>query len=640
MAAGLLAVIFLGASFQAEAYRADVQSQRLSERYASAMAPALESGDWDSATQILETLTGGRFAVVDPDGAFMLGDRGLVSMRGLYRADVPGSDGTVIAELRTVQLRKFESVLSPQAIVVLVIIALGTAYAVGRVYTEFVLNGLSDVYRTLGDLNGADGAVTWSKVTVTEFQQLRTHMRRRLREDRRLRERLEVAAYRNPATDRPNLLAFQKAVEQALLNADIHSPVTVVCMDLGKFHARTEDKGIDDPAPLIAAALARVEAEISELGRQGILEDKKCFLAHLQDDEFALMLPPGAGVDIALQLGRNLRRAFTSPFHAQNRWITLGISGGIVVAPENGSEVGVLVQRATSARRSLKNDKKSGFAVFQARIDELGGQRALSEGDLRAALEADQFVPAFQPKINFKSGRIGGCEALARWTREDGTTVSPGDFIPLAEETGLILEIGDTILRKACREAALWVQKGWRVPVAVNVSAAQLDDPLFCDRVLDAISDGGLPPALLELEITESMAIRDPNHVEAVLLPLRKMGVRLAIDDFGTGHSNLAILSRLNFDVFKIDKSYISQLTLEPSAPALVEMILAMAHSLGHETVAEGIETAEQAAFLRARGCVFAQGFYYCRPLAAGAFRERLATWNPDLLVEGILKAS
>lgn len=239
-------------------------------------------------------------------------------------------------------------------------------------------------------------------------------------------------------------------------------------------------------------------------------------------------------------------------------------------------------------------------------------------------------MAVFQPKVSLQTGAMVGAEALARWRRADGTVVSPGVFIPIAEELGLIPQLGEQVLRHACRAAVRWnSSRAEPVQVAVNVSALQFDDPDFIPSVYRALDDFGVDPRLLELEITESAAVADADRVARIMWPLRNRGVRLAIDDFGTGHSNFTSLTRLPFDVFKIDQQFVRALSTDSQAPAIVEMILAMAEALGQETVAEGVETREQTEFLTSRACTIGQGYYFSPPLPADEFDTFLRTYRP-----------
>jgi EAL domain-containing protein (putative c-di-GMP-specific phosphodiesterase class I) len=244
---------------------------------------------------------------------------------------------------------------------------------------------------------------------------------------------------------------------------------------------------------------------------------------------------------------------------------------------------------------------------------------------MRDGLERNEFRAYFQPKINLANGRIEGAEALARWVRPDRTIVSPARFIPVAEESGLIAPLSEAILREACWKAAAWARAGAPAKVAVNVSSLQFRDERFAERVLQIVQHAGLAPSNLELEITESIAIEDPERALRAIEPLRQSGIKLAIDDFGCGHSSLAALSKLPFDIIKIDQQFLRALLRgESHAAAIVEMILALARTLGLEIVAEGVEQREQAEFVAARGCQWGQGFYYGAAMPAADFIDLL----------------
>jgi EAL domain-containing protein (putative c-di-GMP-specific phosphodiesterase class I) len=261
---------------------------------------------------------------------------------------------------------------------------------------------------------------------------------------------------------------------------------------------------------------------------------------------------------------------------------------------------------------------------FSRSLDRAAAARLNLEKEMRAALEQNQFRAFFQPKIDLRSGRIVGAEALARWVRPDRSVISPAKFIPAAEEMGLICPVSESILRDACWKAAAWSREGLCARVAVNVSALQFADEAFPDKVLTVLNQAGLPPQCLELEITESMAMEDVDRAIRMIEPLRAQGVRFAIDDFGTGHSSLASLTRLPFDVLKIDQTFIRGLSKDGHSPALVETILAMAAALNYDAVAEGVETDEEAEFLRRRGCPVAQGFLYSAAVPPAEYQRLL----------------
>jgi EAL domain-containing protein (putative c-di-GMP-specific phosphodiesterase class I) len=262
--------------------------------------------------------------------------------------------------------------------------------------------------------------------------------------------------------------------------------------------------------------------------------------------------------------------------------------------------------------------------VFTQSLDREAVARVTLEREMRGALERNEFRAYFQPKINVATGKVEGCEALARWIRPDRTIISPGRFIPVAEESGLIGALSDAIMREACWKAAAWSRSGHPAKVAVNVSALQFRSDRFADQVLRVVQHAGLAPSQLELEITESVVMQDPDRALRVIHPLKEAGIRLAIDDFGCGHSSLATLSKLPFDVIKIDQQFIRALEKDANAAAIVEMILALSRTLNMEVVAEGVERREDMEFVASRGCHWVQGFLFGAAMPAAEFAQML----------------
>jgi EAL domain-containing protein (putative c-di-GMP-specific phosphodiesterase class I) len=288
------------------------------------------------------------------------------------------------------------------------------------------------------------------------------------------------------------------------------------------------------------------------------------------------------------------------------------------------------MKNADTAMFHGKSLGKNTYQYFTAQMNIAVKRRMMLESALRRAVMQKDFVLHYQPEINLETGEIIAVEALVRWKTEDSGIVMPGDFIPLAEETGLINEIGEWVLREGCRQAREWQDMG--LPknrrVAINLSARQFGDRAFLDMVNRVLSDTGLDPACLELEITESQVMRQTDGMIMLLTKLSEMGVHLAIDDFGTGYSSLSYLKRLPIQKLKIDQSFIRDITVDPNDTAIVVAIINMAKSLELETIAEGVETAGQLAMLRAKGCRVGQGFYFSPPVRAEALYPLLRQNN------------
>ena len=441
-------------------------------------------------------------------------------------------------------------------------------------------------------------------------------------------EQLRRAAFRDSATGLPNRLSLISHMDKHLKSATQAEPSVLFHLMLDGLKGEGDVLGATGSQRLQAEVASRLSLYLAtcSIGNESTLRD--VFLAYLGTGQFALFIPDSCTRKSAGHFANELRLLFEQPFELDGRDITVSVSGGIALAPDDGDTAEILLKNASMALNEILRAGKMGFQFFSPRLERLAVGRTRFEKELRDAVDQEAFRPVFQPKVDLTTNKIIGVEALARWYRGENRIISPGTFIPLAEELGLIDEIGFQILKQSCKCAADWRAAGMEIAVAVNVSPRQFDRPDFIDRVVEALRASRLPPHLLELEITETMAVSNPDRVIGVMEPLRAMGIRLAIDDFGTGHANLSMLAKLPFDIFKIDRQFVMHLEEDPQAHAIVEMILAMARTLGLKTVAEGIETEGQAAFLRKRGCSMGQGFLFSRGVSDAEVRRLLADWN------------
>ena len=348
-------------------------------------------------------------------------------------------------------------------------------------------------------------------------------------------------------------------------------------------------------------------------------------VARFGGDEFVILVAGESKSDHTLvkteRIAAQLVDDLAAPYDINGHKFLIGASVGIAMAPTDGEFVEDLLRASDLALYQAKMHGKGRYRFYTAGMNAVMQSRRVMEIDLREAVESNRLVVFFQPLIDIPTGKINSCEALVRWTHPLRGPVPPSEFIPLAEETGLINRIGEFVLRTACWEAASWDHK---IGVAVNLSAAQFhgeDLPMLVTRVL---AETGLSPHRLELEITESILIEDKEVVMRKLSVLRALGVRIALDDFGTGYSSLAYLSSFPFDKIKIDRSFVRDVTQRPDAAAIIRAIIGLARTLQMSTTAEGIEKAEELAWLRDQGCQQAQGFLFSRPVAAAEFRALL----------------
>lgn len=430
-------------------------------------------------------------------------------------------------------------------------------------------------------------------------------------------KRIHRLAYVDMVTELPNRERFRKEVERVTRRAeDAGTAGAVLFLDLDRFKRVNDSLGLGEGDRLLEAVARRLRetARGWDLSR-GEDSAEPSLVARLGGDEFTLLLPTVRDPSDAARVARQIIDAVRRPFEISGHRVFLGVSVGVSVFPRDGADPETLLRHADLAMAAAKRSGGNAFEFFEASMNQTAFERLVLEGELREAVRDDQLVVFYQPKISIKDGSIAGVEALVRWNHPTAGLLSPGTFIQAAEECGLIGEIGDWVMRHACAEMAELNRRGLKLPVAVNVSAVQFEDKGFADSVLETLRETGLPASLLELELTESVAMRQPELVLEQIEPLRQRGVSFAIDDFGTGHSSLSYLTRMPFDVFKIDQSFVRDMSRDPHARIVVETILAMARALKLQTVAEGVETSEQLAFLREQGATLAQGYLFARPM-------------------------
>lgn len=434
-------------------------------------------------------------------------------------------------------------------------------------------------------------------------------------------KRIHRLAYVDMVTELPNRERFRKEVERVTRKAvEEETSGAVLFLDLDRFKRVNDSLGIGEGDRLLEMVARRLReaARGHDLARGG--DGEPSMVARLGGDEFTLLVPDvESSADVA-RYAQQIISAIGRPFDVSGHQVFLGVSVGIAVFPQDGAEPESLLRHADLAMAHAKQAGGNAASFFEPRMNQTAFKRLVLENELRDAVKDNQLVVYYQPKVRMSDGIIEGSEALVRWNHPTSGLLSPGHFIEAAEESGLIGEIGDWVMRNACSQAAEWASQGLSLPVAVNVSAMQFERAGFADSVMEILEQTGLPPELLEIELTESIAMRDPQRVIDQVQPLRDRGVKFAIDDFGTGHSSLSYLTRMPFDVFKIDQSFVRSMTQDPHSRAVVETILALARALKLKTVAEGVETTEQLTALREEGATLAQGYLFSKPVPAADF--------------------
>jgi diguanylate cyclase len=351
-------------------------------------------------------------------------------------------------------------------------------------------------------------------------------------------------------------------------------------------------------------------------------------------DEFVILLSEINHPEDAATSARKLLLSLNAPHSIDGHDLDIAGSIGISAYPEDGEDAETLIKNADTAMYHAKEKGRNNFQFFKPEMNRRALERQSLEGSLRHAIDRGEFLLHYQPKVNLLTGQITGVEALIRWQQSDRGLVPPSQFVPIAEDCGLILPIGRWVLREACRQARAWQCAGLpRLPVAVNVSAVEFRDEGFVDGVRTVLLETGLEAQYLELELTEGVLMEDAESTAALLQELKRMGVHLAVDDFGTGYSSLSYLRQFPIDILKIDRSFVQQITADSEDSLIVSAIINMGKSLKHVVVAEGIETQEQRAYLQSQHCAEGQGYFFGRPVPAAQFAHLLQMGTTETVV-------
>ena len=450
--------------------------------------------------------------------------------------------------------------------------------------------------------------------------------------------RIHELAFVDPVTGLPNRESFRQHFTSNMYGRD-GSPkrMSVLFVDLDRFKRVNDSYGHDHGDALLREVACRLRKLLDEHGNNRNTagtsrpdrELEKApgqtglspLVARLGGDEFAIVIPAGASMENVFSLAEQLVLCVEQPLEINGLTMTVGASIGVSTYPDDGEDYTAILKNADIAMYAAKRTGGN-RACFYGEIesDSFSRERIRLEAELKKALIRNEIEIFFQPKVDCRSLQVIGAEVLARWAHPERGLLTPNFFIDVAEESDLITKLGDRVLELACLQGREWLDHGLKVPLAVNVSIRQLEKPGFTSRVLKILDMTGFPADLLQLEVTETVAMADPERVSEATKPLLEAGITFAIDDFGTGYSSLAHLQRLPFNTFKIDRSFISGLAGDQHSRSIVQTILAMARSLSYEVVAEGVETEEQRDFLAENGCTTAQGFLFARPMPARQF--------------------
>ena len=419
-------------------------------------------------------------------------------------------------------------------------------------------------------------------------------------------------------TDLPNRALLIDRLTQAIAFARRNSGrLAVLFLDLDGFKHINDSLGHAVGDKLLQAVARRLKQCVRNsdtVSRQG-------------GDEFVILLPEIAHPEDVAISGQKILAALRAPHSVNEYALQITASIGLCTYPEDGSNADALIKNADTAMYQAKEHGSDSYQFFERSMNVRAVQRQSLEGSLRHAVERKEFVLYYQPKVNLKTGVISGAEALIRWMHPEFGLLPPLKFVPIAEDCGLIVPIGEWVMREACKQARAWIDAGLpATPVAVNISSLEFRNKKFIESVGNILRDTGLEPYHLELEVTETVLMQHAASTTSVLEVLHAMGVRIAVDDFGTGYSSLSYLRRFPIDALKLDRSFVHEIAANEDDAIIVSAVISMGNSLGHTVIAEGIETAEQLAFLQIHSCTEGQGYYFARPMLAGQFAKLLET--------------
>lgn len=457
----------------------------------------------------------------------------------------------------------------------------------------------------------------------------------------RAEERIRQLAFTDSLTSLPNRELLKDRLGAALNLARRYGRrVGLLFLDLDGFKRINDTLGYGVGDKLLCAMAERLQQGLRLSDTISCLEAdvRDATVARIGGDEFTVLLPEMERGEDAAEVAGHIQAALSQPLIFGGHEVFITSSIGIAIFPEDGGDPETLLKNADMAMYLAKRQGGNRYQFFDATLNEAALKRLTMENQLRKAIEQNDLSLYYQPQLDLYSGCISGAEALLRWNSPLLGSVSPLDFIPLAEETGLIIPIGEWVLRTACRQARIWQEQGVRLQrIGVNISVLQFVQPSFPNLVARILEETGLAPTSLELEITESLLMKDPDGATNILQILKDLGVQLAIDDFGTGYSSLSRLKQLPLDRLKIDRAFVREVNLQPNDAAIVTAIIGMAESMDLRVIAEGVESEAQLQFLKSRNCDEIQGYYLSRPLPVEEItqlfhRHRSAMAEPSAL--------
>ncbi len=463
---------------------------------------------------------------------------------------------------------------------------------------------------------------------TSELKSANEKLKQDLEERKRVEQNIRHMAHHDALTGLPNRALFRDRLTHAMAQADrYHQILAVLFLDLDRFKAINDTLGHNVGDQLLKIAAERLRSCVRDCDT----------VARLGGDEFTIIVDDIVEVKDAAIVAQKILDTLSQPFNLHGHEVFISVSIGLTLYPNDDENADNLLRNADSAMYRAKEYGRNNYQFYVADMNVKARERLMLESQLRRALDRNEFTLYYQPRVDLLSGHVIGAEALLRWRHPEMGLVPPVQFIPILEETGMIIPVGEWVLQQASEQNRIWQDQGLKpIRMAVNLSVRQFIQKELADSILSIIERVGLAPEFLELEITEDLLLEQNQTNIITLTKLRNRGVHISIDDFGTGYSSLSYLKRLPIDTLKIDQSFLRDIENDPDNKAITSAIIAMASSLHLNVLAEGVETEEQLAFLRAQGCNEIQGFSFSKPLTAEEFEKLLVDGRQMRLLQGL----
>jgi diguanylate cyclase (GGDEF)-like protein len=475
---------------------------------------------------------------------------------------------------------------------------------------------------SISAIHGKEGNVVYGLAIIEDIT-----------ESKKAAEKIHRLAYYDSLTGLPNRTFHKELIKRSIEHARRHQEIfALIYIGLDNFQRINDTLGYSIGDLLLKAVADRLTNSIRKsdyVARSAEGETVKV-ISRVGGDEFIVLAHDLNQAQDAAKTSRRLLEELSVPYDLNGREVFVTVSIGIALYPDDGVDVDDLLKNAEKAMRYTKSEGKNNYHFYSSSMHSSVLELLTLENDLHRALERKELVLYYQPKVDAATRRVKGMEALIRWNHPDRGLIPPIQFIPMAETSGLILPIGEFVIRAVCKQIKTWQEAGYKqMNIALNVSSHQFEKQNLIEIIKAALQDTMISPQCLEVEITESTIMRNPEKAIQILMEIKAMGLRIAIDDFGTGYSSLSYLKRLPLDFLKIDQSFVKGVASDPKDQTIVRTTIAMAHSLNLKTIAEGVETEEQLHFLQEHGCDEIQGYLFSQPLPAGEI--------PGILAKGYL---